>query len=171
MIIFLLLSACGGKSIKEITQNDRNFAIKTDDGHAEIYFGGLGQMSIDGIQVEPTRVIAAAIGNALQQISTRFSSLEEIVNSNRPKSEWAPYTLSVFYVRDNASKTISTTPLAVGDTKWWQNAQKSKAYNSLTQLTFDCTGDTPQICSKKLGEAAADAVMPIVSQFIKDLGY
>jgi hypothetical protein len=79
--------------------------------------------------------------------------------------------LSIFYVRDSAAKKISTTPLAAGDIKWWENVKNSKSYHSITQLTFDCTGDTPQVCSKKLSEAAVDAVMPIVSQFIKDLGY
>jgi L,D-peptidoglycan transpeptidase YkuD (ErfK/YbiS/YcfS/YnhG family) len=173
LIAFIALFAggCAGKSVKEITQNDRNFTIKTDDSRAEILISGMRTMTIDGVTVEPTRTIAAAIDKALPQISGRFTSPEEVVSSGRPKSEWASYMLSVFYTRDSAAKKISTTPIAVGDVKWWENAQHNKTYQSFTELKFNCTGDTPQACSKKLGDAAAEAVMPVVSKFVRDLGY
>jgi hypothetical protein len=57
------------------------------------------------------------------------------------------------------------------DKEWRDNPSKGGTYKKVVDIRISCAGDTPEVCSKKLADAAIPGVMPGVSRFIKEFGY
>jgi hypothetical protein len=158
------------KKIKELTDRDKRYAIKTLDKRAEIVVEAHEKMDIDGVSIEPSRIIASALDKSLPQISSNFTSPDAIPNSKRHESEWPVYLFSVVYSR-TGQKLITTSAMTTSDVAWWEKNGKTQAFRSQTYINFDCTGDTSKVCSKKFENAAIDAVFPYIKKFLDSIYY
>jgi hypothetical protein len=145
------------------------YIIKSNDDQVGITIHAQSRDSIDGVSVEIARDLTAAVYKEIIANSSRFSAPDELPRETMNAARLLPHkfiTLS-YAIKDNKKFAFSRPSM------WMLNGEKlneSYYYNNI-ELNFNCTGDSEQVCTRKMTDASVQALSPIIKKFITEQGY
>jgi hypothetical protein len=158
-------------------QQNNMFTLKASDNRASLSIVAMPVCTFNDVSIDPGKAISSKLYAKISEITPLFSApSEKIFSEEAAKADATEFMLKFIFEQTNLQKTpvIHIYPATTKNHEWRDRAAKTakaESYFQVVSINVSCSDDTPETCSRKLADAAVGDIMPVVSRFLKELGY
>jgi hypothetical protein len=162
------------KAQQQQLEKNKIFSIKATDNRTAFSIITPPDYTFNEVTIDLGRAIADGLYAKVSELTPRFSRPSQMKFSEENLKAISDGYSLLFAFKKAAqldSYAVAIRPWSLEHETWKEEKAKDNTYSHNVNLHISCKGDTPEVCSKKLADAAIPGVMPYVSKFLKEFEY